>query len=149
MAVKGGASMSWLTFLSPCAGPACPQCGCRDATVTAKPQPGEGVILGPGGAVVKTGVSWRGSGRARCNHCGTVFSFQASDMAEATPGVTTPTPEPITTALPPNATAPMHVQIVPKMQCCKCGEMMNVTSTRKSIRYHKCPSCGTTAKTSK
>jgi uncharacterized Zn finger protein len=89
----------------------CPHCGCNDTDVVQEPNPSRG--------------RWWGSGSAKCNHCGLVFSFRP-------PIDGTPDSQP--------------AKIIPEIDCPGCGATMRVSQTRSHVRYLKCPDCGETKK---
>ncbi len=112
--------------LDRCDGPPCSRCGCQDVRIIQTPT-GNG--------------SWWDSGRARCRHCGLVFSFREM-----------PEPKPLDILAEMPLLAPeTHGTETPIEQaavvCEKCGGPMQITSTRKTIRYHKCQRCGWKTKT--
>ncbi len=123
--------MSFAT-LERCDGPPCPRCGCQDVEILSYPP-------------VRTENGWRGSwfdaGRAVCRHCRLQFTFRELPQNEAVEAA-----EPITLPIEPDLVAEHTIRVV---QCSDCGIPMKATSTRKDVRYHKCPHCGKTAKTAR
>lgn len=112
--------------LDRCVGPACRRCGCQQATILREPVAGD--------------HSWWGTGTAKCSHCGLVFGIKAADLeveqiAEAEPD---PKPEP---------TPKIEQRTIAVVTCEWCNVAMKISSTRKTIRWHKCPQCGRTKKT--
>ncbi len=102
-------------LLERCDGPECPRCGCQDAEILVEPPP-------------NPGSTWFARGRARCRHCNLRFSFREL------PGGATPEPE---------AEADHGCPTYPVKACPECGsDRVLVTSTRRPIRHHKCPTCG-------
>lgn len=118
-----------------CSGPNCPRCGCNQSKVLQEPSATEGVYVKAGER--RTGLAWFASGRARCGHCGTVFAFREKKAGSASLPQSTPTELPATA----------EARTMPVLTCEKCGETMKISSTRKTVRWHKCPRCGATRKT--
>jgi len=127
-------------FLDRSEGPDCPYCGCNQATIVRPPQKDE---------------QWWPTGKAKCGHCGRLFSFKELPVP-----VETVSPPPIITPYEPSLDlreqeggGRVIQRIVPRVICPECDVPMKVKSTQKSrdgsrtIRYHKCPQCGKTDKT--
>ncbi|KKM81985.1 hypothetical protein LCGC14_1324130 [marine sediment metagenome] len=133
-------------------GPECPACGCRDAEILQPPVPVDDESKG-----------WfermDGGGRARCGHCGNVFAFAVLPAPIAAPAV-------VDEALGQMEFEPADVQPVdpppkprdtayPVRECPQCGSPKTRTyRTMKEvpgiprIRYHRCPECRATFKSS-
>lgn len=113
-------------------GPQCPRCGCRDSRILQMP------TVDP--------TSWyaraTATGRARCNHCGQVFTFRGLDPKAVGAVMAAVDDPPAAAAPPPKDTA------YPVRACPECGSPdVRVTSSPKpkpgspKIRYHECAAC--------
>jgi hypothetical protein len=123
--------MSFLS-LDQASGPACPACGCGESIVfRADSRPAR--ILRQGVCVAEIVQVTQ---RRRCGHCGLAWTLRENRPSAE--------PDAIPETFEPPAIEPEPPE---KPRCPQCGGEMVVTSTRKAIRYHKCPDCGTTAKT--
>jgi hypothetical protein len=156
-----------MSVLNYCNGPFCPYCGCGQAEILQEPsgvRP-RAVMRGEDAANAVSGSRWFGggnrrgdgkandqaapwySGRARCGNCRRTFSFEAfvtqsipdDGEADVTDDLLDPAPLDRGNSAQPKA-PPVPV-------CPDCGVPMKVSSTRKTVRWHKCPQCGRTKKT--
>lgn len=121
--------MNYLTTLDRCQGPECPKCGCRDAKILKEPDLGLGV------------TTWYGSGMARCRNCRATFHFkhEEAEPAVQNTAMVAAAPEPIAETPDPAKTGVPYV----RMKCPQCkSPKLRVTSTRGSIRWHRCSACG-------
>lgn len=127
-------------------GPPCPNCGCRDAEILREATPR------PEGWKPDPDVSWWDQqidtqGRAKCKCCRLEFTFKEVLTEPEEPEM--PISEPEAAAVATSAPTVISTQTVPTVACPECGAAMRVTSTRRSVRYHKCPKCGKTSKTAR
>lgn len=91
----------------------CQECGCPDVEVDKVPRPGE----------------WFPSGLARCNECGSTWSFRQPDKeqeAKAEDGE-------------PRGAAVLYHPV--KCPVCQSTDVP-VQHSQLPVRYHKCRSCG-------
>ncbi len=124
-------------------GPACPNCGCRDVELLREPSPHQ--LDGAGNDPDKK--SWWGSGLAECNHCRRQFHYKELPAQPEPPAEEVPAPR--EEALPEPDPPRIEKVVIPVVTCKDCGAKMKITSTKKAVRYHKCPTCGNTAKTAR
>lgn len=127
-------------LLERCNGPECPRCGCQDAKILQAPAPG-------------AKSWWADSGRARCQHCGIVFSFREIAPVETESGRpraesgepnaekgTEPIPDsrsPIPDPPDPDRGIVYHV-----IRCPICNsDQVRITRVARPVRYHKCKAC--------
>lgn len=132
--------------LEPLNGPACPRCGCRDATILQRPPEHDDDGRG----------SWWPQGRARCRHCGMAFAFRRlpesqpvdadgddlDDDRDAEPDFAPAEPE--------RPSVNQRDTAYPVRACPHCGrpETVVASSGKKPkngmprIRNHRCLSCG-------
>ncbi len=108
-------------MLDRCEGPACPRCGCQDAEILAKPNPGQG--------------AWYGAGRARCKHCQLIYHFKE---------IVTPAASGADLQQEPVRKDP--VREIPIVMCEQCKTEMKVAKTEGKVRRYRCAGCGRTAK---
>ena len=123
--------------LDRCRGPECPNCGCRDAELLREPIPD-----------TPQQKTWFGSGLAECNHCRRRFHFKELPAQPQPPpieDVSVELEEPAPLPDPPR----IEKTFMPVVMCDDCNVQMRITSTKKALRYHRCPQCGNTAKTAR
>lgn len=142
-----------MSVLERAQGPACPRCGCQDADVRAAP---------PAAPVVSKSqqhygmASWFAAGRARCRHCGLLFSFRELPGNDTTDQESGDRSQESEEAQPLNAHhAPAPATVSPETkslrypvrQCPHCqSTKIRVTTTRRPLRHHKCDGCKKTFK---
>lgn len=116
-------------ILEPCSGPPCPRCGCRDCKILQAPAAAaENQQFFIGGNTEHTAKwnqsPWWGSGKARCNHCGTHFSFRDDE-----PGADAAHEDECDSGDPPT-------------KCPACGGGKYYVYSSKVKKYRKCRDCG-------
>ena len=142
-----------MAILDRCTGPACPNCGCEDTTITVKPPPAGPPRVDSLGRQLPS--TWWGSGKARCNFCHQAFFFREVEEPAQTPPLPAALPIPAEIdplaglAIEPLEATPEPQKAIPFGCCPKCGGKGLVKSVQGGFQYRKCKQCGENFKTVK